>query len=72
MDSINIEDTLPKYLPPKQAAKYLGVSIDLLQKWRTNGVGIPYIKLGESTSSLIRYDREELDRYLKSKTIKTM
>jgi excisionase family DNA binding protein len=72
MDRVNIEDIIPKYLPPKQAARYLSVSVDLLQKWRTNGVGIPYIKLGESTSSLIRYDREELDKYLKSKTIKTM
>ncbi|MGJ0315407.1 helix-turn-helix domain-containing protein [Aliarcobacter cryaerophilus] len=72
MDRINIEDIIPKYLPPKQAAIYLGVSVDLLQKWRTKGIGVPYIKLGESTSSLIRYDREELDKYLKSKTIKTM
>ena len=72
MDRINIEDIIPKYLPPKQAAIYLGVSVDLLQKWRTKGIGVPYIKLGESTSSLIRYDREALDKYLKSKTIKTM
>jgi len=64
--------TEQKYLSPKQASSYINVSTDLLQKWRSEGLGIPYIKLGESTSSLIRYDREELDKYLKSKTIKTM
>jgi len=61
-----------RYLSPKETAQYISVSVDLLQKWRTLGVGIPYIKLGESTSSLIRYDIDELNKYLKSKTIKTM
>lgn len=72
MGSINTQKYHIKYLSPREAAKYLSVSIDILQKWRTKGIGIPYIKLGESTSSLIRYDRDELDKYLKSKTIKTM
>jgi len=63
---------MKKYLSPKDTALYLGVSIDLLQKWRSQGVGIPYIKLGDSVSSLIRYDIDELNKYLKSKTIKTM
>jgi excisionase family DNA binding protein len=61
-----------KYFSPKEAAKYLGISIDLLQKWRSQGVGIPYIKLGESSSSLIRYDVEELTKYIQSKCIQTM
>jgi excisionase family DNA binding protein len=61
-----------KYLSPKEAAKYLGVSVELLQKWRSNGVGIPFMKLGDSTSSIIRYDIDELNKYLQSKTIKTI
>lgn len=61
-----------KYFSPKEAAEYLGISVDLLQKWRSNGMGIPYIKLGESSSSLIRYDIEELNKYIQSKCIKTM
>lgn len=63
---------ISKYLSPKEAAKYLGVSVELLQKWRSNGVGIPFMKLGDSTSSLIRYDIDELNKYLQSKTIKTI
>jgi excisionase family DNA binding protein len=65
-------NVIPKYLSPKEAAKYLGVSVGLLQKWRNNGVGIPFIKLGDSTSSIIRYNIDELNKYLQSKTIKTM
>jgi len=61
-----------KYLSPKDAAKYIGVSLDLLQKWRTLGIGIPYIKLGESSSSLIRYDVDDLNNYLASLKIKTL
>jgi len=61
-----------RYLSAKEAAKYLSVSVDLLQKHRSQGIGIPYIKLGDSVSSLIRYDIDELNKYLKSKTIKTM
>jgi hypothetical protein len=61
-----------KYLSPKEAAKYISVSQDLLQKWRTQGIGIPYIKLGESHSSLVRYDIDDLNIYLKSKKIQTL
>lgn len=61
-----------QWLSPKETAKYIGVSVDLLQKWRSQGIGIPYIKLGDSVSSLIRYDIEDLNNYLKSKKIKTM
>jgi len=61
-----------QYLSPKQAAIYLNCSVDLLQKHRSNGVGIPYIKLGESNSSLIRYDIDDLNKYLQSKRIKVM
>jgi excisionase family DNA binding protein len=67
-----MDNVISKYLSPKEAAKYLGVSVELLQKWRSNGVGIPFMKLGDSTSSLIRYDIDELNKYLQSKTIKTI
>jgi len=61
-----------KYLSTTEAAKYLNISRDLLQKYRTQGIGIPYIKLGDSVSSLIRYDIKDLDNYLMSKKIKVM
>ncbi len=62
----------PEYLSPKEASEFLGVSTHLLQKWRSNGVGIPYIKLGQSTSSVIRYQKSDLLEYLNDNKIKTM
>lgn len=56
-----------KTLPPpvvvfttRQAAKYLGLSISTLNKWRCYGFGPKYLKLGRA----VRYRQEELDRYL--------
>ncbi len=63
---------LSEYLSPKEASEFLGVSTHLLQKWRSNGVGIPYIKLGQSTSSVIRYQKSDLLEYLNDNKIKTM
>lgn len=61
-----------QYLSPKEASNFLGVSVNLLQKWRAQGVGIPYVKLGESTSSIIRYSLDDLIEYVNSKKIKTL
>lgn len=61
-----------QYLSPKEASAFLGVSVNLLQKWRTQCVGIPYVKLGESTSSIIRYSLDDLIEYVNSKKIKTL
>ena len=46
----------------KEAAKYLGISESMLAKDRMNGGRIPYVTIGERT---IRYDLDELDRYIK-------
>ncbi len=60
-----------EYLSPKEASSLLGVSTHLLQKWRSLGVGIPYVKLGQSQSSVIRYKKNDLLKYLNENTIKT-
>jgi len=62
----------PKYLSPKEASKLLGISTYLLQKWRSLGVGIPYIKLGNSTSSIIRYEYNDIIKYIEEQKIQTM
>jgi hypothetical protein len=61
-----------KYLSPKEASEVLGVSTSLLQKWRTLKVKLNYVKLGESTSSIIRYKLDDLLHYLEQNIIKTM
>ena len=46
----------------KEAAEYLNVSPSMLAKDRMRGGKIPYIRIGKKT---IRYDKDELDKYIK-------
>ncbi len=61
-----------EFLSPREASKLLGVSTHLLQKWRSLGVGISYIKLGQSKSSAIRYKKSDLLQYLDDNKIQTL
>lgn len=61
-----------RYMSPLSAAKYLGVSIHLLQKWRTLGTGVPYTKLGDSFNAPIRYSVVDLDKYLEKRKVKVV
>lgn len=61
-----------QYLSPKEASEILGVSTSLLQKWRTLKVQLDYVKLGKSTSSVIRYKLADLLNYLDNNSIKTL
>ena len=54
-----------RLLPPPEAARFLGNSVDTLARWRINGDGPPYIKLGTSRTSHIRYRRSELEAFLR-------
>lgn len=48
-------------ISPKKAALYLGVSVRTLEEWRKKKIGPAFVKLGPK---LIRYEVEELDRFL--------
>lgn len=63
---------ISRYLSPTAAAKYLGVSTHLLQKWRSLGTGIPYTKLGDSFNAPIRYSITDLDKYLEKRKVKVV
>lgn len=52
-------------LTTKQAAAYLGVSASFLEKDRWAGSRIPFIRV---SSRSIRYRREDLESFLKSRT----
>ena len=55
-----------RLLATTAAAEYLGVTPRTLTVWRcTKRYAIPYIKVGR----LVKYRREELDRWLESRTI---
>jgi excisionase family DNA binding protein len=45
----------------EEAAKYLGISVPTLKRWRAENIGPPYQRIGPK---LIRYKESELDRWL--------
>ena len=45
----------------EEAARYLGVSIPTLKRWRAESIGPPYQRIGPK---LIRYSEKELDAWL--------
>ncbi len=51
-------------LTPVQAARYLGVSKDVLRLWRPQGKGPRHFKAGEK---LIRYRRIDLDAWIEAR-----
>lgn len=53
-----------------EAAKYLGLSAGALEIWRQRGTGPTYRKLGEGTNSPVRYQKEDLDAWVKAHTVK--
>lgn len=43
------------------AAEYIGVSEPTLKRWRSNGTGPEYMRLGER---IVKYRQTDLDRWL--------
>lgn len=59
---------MEKLLTTKEAARYLGVSEAFLERDRWAGARIPYVKVG---SRAVRYRPQDLEAYLKSRTLKS-
>lgn len=57
-----MEDTL---LTPKQAAERLGVSHITLARWRVQGRGLPFIRLG----GRIRYSIADIEAWIASQRV---
>lgn len=55
-----------KYLSPEEAAAYLGVSMQLMAKWRGDGEGPVYSKLGARVS----YSTEDLDGFMAERRVR--
>ena len=47
----------------REASERLGLSVRTLQKWRLQGSGPPFLKLGHA----VRYDPEDLDAYVQGR-----
>jgi hypothetical protein len=56
--------TKPDLLSRKEAAEFLSITPGLLAGWTCKGVGPKYIKLGDLRNSPIRYERQELMKFL--------
>lgn len=57
-------DDLPGMVSTRDLAVFLDVSEGLLAKWRSTGIGPPWVKVSPGTSGLVRYPREDLRTYL--------
>lgn len=51
------------WLSTKEAARFLGIHPDTLRRWRREGIGPRYSRIGR----LIRYHVDTLDEWLRSK-----
>jgi hypothetical protein len=54
-----------EYLTPAQAAQLLGVKVNTLEIWRTQGRGPPFVKLSRNA---VRYERARVLRYMQEHT----
>lgn len=46
----------------RDASERLGLSVRTLQKWRLQGIGPRFVKLGHA----VRYEPEDLEKYIQS------
>ena len=51
----------------REAARYLGLAVSTLNKWRCYGTGPKYLKLGRA----VRYTKDELDSFLETRLIRS-
>ncbi|MFM9723728.1 helix-turn-helix transcriptional regulator [Streptomyces scabiei] len=54
-------------LTPRELAEELGVSTQTLANWRWTGAGPRYTKLGDGRTSPVRYQRADVDAWLKAR-----
>lgn len=60
-NSVRDDDEL---VPPRPTARLLGISENTLANWRVAGTGPPYVKLGNSRTSAIRYRRSDIKAFI--------
>ena len=63
MDKPDDNDLL---LRVEQVAVYLDISPKTLEKWRNQGRGPDYVKIG----SLVRYQQSAVERWIEAKTVR--
>src|SRR5437764_15177614 len=61
-DSSN--DSGSRLYSPREAAEFLGVSVDTLARWRVLGSGPAFVKFSRAKQAVVRYRREDLERFV--------
>ena len=62
MENLNYEFEL---LSEKEVAKIYKINVRTLQRERSLGIGMPYVKLGKR----VRYKRGDVEKYIKHHTV---
>lgn len=57
------DNKVPLYLSKKEAADYLGVAPNTLDKWIREGIDIPYKQIDRT----YRFNRNDLDKFMATK-----
>lgn len=58
----------PALMKPAEVAAELGVKVGTLAKWRTQGVGPRFLKLGPGPKADVRYEQDEVAAYKAART----
>jgi hypothetical protein len=56
-----------KLLTESEVAQRLSVTIFALRKWRARRIGPIFIKLTQSPASPVRYDEDDLEKYIEDR-----
>ena len=62
------DDGHRKLLTPKEAAEQTGLSVETLAQWRSQGRGMPYVKISRNC---VRYRQCDLDGWLAKRIVRT-
>jgi predicted site-specific integrase-resolvase len=55
------------WLTPAEVAKLLNMSAVALRKWRHLGIGPNYLKMGDSTNSRVRYNKQAVEAWIEKR-----
>lgn len=59
------------WMTTKRTAGYIGVHPDTVRRWRMDGTGPSYIKLGSHRSRQVRYRKDVVDEWLERHEVRT-
>lgn len=64
----NIEkvDAVTKLLSPQEVSALMGLSVETLAQWRSQGQGLPYIKISRNC---VRYRQGDLDSWIAQRIV---